>query len=97
MPKPYGLALSKDGSSLFVASRADAAVNRFRLSAGGRMHFLGCLTWSPKAVGPCARARARNGRVQRLGYTGINSLALAGSSLYAAAGRDTALSRLRVR
>ncbi|MGD9734820.1 MAG: lactonase family protein [Solirubrobacterales bacterium] len=97
MPKPRGLALSKDGASLFVASPPIAAVNRFRLGPGGRMRFLGCLTWSRKAIGPCARARARNGRRQILGYTGFNSLALAGSSLYAAAGRDSALSRLRVR
>lgn len=97
MPGPHGLALSKDGSSLFVASRPDAAVNRFRLAADGSMHFLGCLTWSTKAVGPCARARAQNGHVQILGYTGFNSLALAGSSLYAAASRDTAVSRFRVR
>jgi 6-phosphogluconolactonase (cycloisomerase 2 family) len=97
MPGPHGLALSRDGSSLFVASTPDAAVNRFRLGPGGRMRFAGCLTWSRKAVGPCARARARNGRVQILGYTGFNSLALAGGSLYAAAGRDSALSRFRVR
>jgi 6-phosphogluconolactonase (cycloisomerase 2 family) len=97
MPGPHGLALSQDGSSLFVASRTDAAVNRFRLGPGGHLHFLGCLTWSAKAVGPCARARAKNGRVQTLGYTGFNSLAIAGGDLYAAAGRDSALSRLRVR
>lgn len=97
MPGPHGLAISNDGSSLFVASPPDAALNRFRLGPGGRLHFLGCLTWSPKAVGPCARARAKNGRVQILGYTGFNSLALAGGSLYAAAARDTALSRVRVR
>jgi DNA-binding beta-propeller fold protein YncE len=97
MPDPRGLALSKDGSSLFVASPPDAALNRFRLGPAGRMHFLGCLTWSPKAVGPCARARAKNGRIQILGYTGFNSLALVGGDLYAAAARDTALSRVRVR
>ena len=97
MPEPHGLALSKDGASLFVASRPDAAINRFRLGPGASLRFLGCLTWSPKAVGPCARARAKNGRVQRLGHTGFNSLALAGGSLYAAAGSDSALSRLAVR
>jgi len=97
MPGPRGLAISKDGSSLFVASRPNAAVNRFRLGPNASLRFLGCLTWSPKAVGPCARARAKNGHVQILGYTGFNSLALAGSSLYAAASRDTAVSRFRVR
>jgi 6-phosphogluconolactonase (cycloisomerase 2 family) len=97
MPAPRGLAISKDGASLFVASRGDAGVNRFRLGANASMRFLGCLTWSPKAVGPCARARAKNGRIQILGYTGFNSLALAGGSLYAAASHDTAISRLRVR
>jgi DNA-binding beta-propeller fold protein YncE len=97
IPDPHGLAISRDGSSLFVASPPDAAVNRFRLGPGGRLRFAGCLTWSRKAVGPCARARARNGRKQILGYTGFNSLALAGGSLYAAAGRDSALSRFRVR
>jgi DNA-binding beta-propeller fold protein YncE len=97
MPDPRGLALSRDGSSLFVASPPNASLNRFRLAPGGRLHFLGCLTWSPKAVGPCARARAKNGRVQKLGYTGFNSLALAGDSLYAAAAHDTAISRVAVR
>lgn len=97
IPEPRGLAISKDGSRLYVASPPDAAVNSFRLGAGGDMHFLGCLTWSRKAVGPCARARAKNGRNQILGFTGFNSLALAGDSLYAAAARDTAISRLRVR
>lgn len=97
MPEPRGLALSKDGASLFVASRTNASVNRFRLDPGARLRFLGCLTWSPKAVGPCARARAKNGRVQILGYTGFNSLTVAGASLYAAASRDTAVSRFRIR
>jgi 6-phosphogluconolactonase (cycloisomerase 2 family) len=97
MNAPRGLAVSGDGSRLYVASPPDGAIDSFRLGPGAQMHFLGCLTWSPKAVGPCARAHAKNGRIQRLGYTGFNSLALAGDSLYAAAGRDSALSRLRVR
>ncbi len=97
MPDPHGLAISKDGSRLYVASPPDAAVNSFRLGPNASMRFLGCLTWSPKAVGPCARAHAKNGKVQKLGYTGFNSVAIAGSSLYAAAARDSALSRLRIR
>ena len=97
VPNPRGLALTADGSRLFVGSSPAAAIDSFRLGPGASLHFLGCLTWSPKAVGPCARAHARNGKVQKLGYTGINSLAIAGGSLYAAAGRDSALSRLRIR
>lgn len=94
---PRGLAVSKDGSRLYVASPPDAAIESFRLGPGGGLHFLGCLTWSRKAVGPCGRARARNGRPQILGYTGFDSLALAGGALYASAAHDSAISRLRVR
>jgi DNA-binding beta-propeller fold protein YncE len=97
VPGPRGLAISPDGSRLYVASPSDGAIDSFRLGPGAGLHFLGCLTWSRKAVGPCARAHAKNGRVQLLGYTGFNSLALAGGSLYAAAGHDSALSRVRVR
>jgi 6-phosphogluconolactonase (cycloisomerase 2 family) len=94
--KPRGLAISGDGRSLFVASSVEAAISRFKLSPGGGLRFAGCLTRSPRAVGRCARAHGRGGRVQRLGFEGFNSLAVAGHDLYASAGGGSAVSRFAI-
>lgn len=95
--EPRGLALSADGRSLLVGSPALAAIDRFDVAPDGGLRFAGCLTGSRKAVGPCARARARNGRVQRLGFESFSSLAVAGGDLYATAKGGSAITRLRVR
>lgn len=95
--EPRGLALGGDGRSLLVSSPPLAAIDRFALAPGGGLRFAGCLTGSRKATGPCARARAKSGRVQRLGFEGFGSLAVVGGDLYAAARGGSALTRLRVR
>jgi DNA-binding beta-propeller fold protein YncE len=93
--RPRGLAISPNGRSLFVGSRGDAAIDRFRLTPGGGLRRAGCLTADTAAVGPCARARARarSGKLQRLGFDGFNSLAVIGHNLYAAAGDGSSISR----
>jgi DNA-binding beta-propeller fold protein YncE len=94
---PRGLAISEDGRSLFVGAPHDAAIARFRLTPGGGLHWLGCLTSRRKALGPCARAHAKGGGPQRLGLRGLDSLAVVGHDVYAAAGEDTSLSRFSFR
>lgn len=95
--EPQGLALSADGKSLLVGSPALAAIDRFAVSPAGRLHYAGCLTGSRKATGPCTRARAKSGKVQRLGFESFSSLAIAGGDLYASAKGGSALSRFRLR
>lgn len=91
--RPRGIAISGDGHSLFVASPADAAIDRFRLGAGGGLRFAGCLTGARKAAGQCARVHAKAGGPQRLGFEGFSSLAVAGHDLYASASGGSAVSR----
>jgi 6-phosphogluconolactonase (cycloisomerase 2 family) len=91
--KPRGLAISPNGRSLFVASRGDSAINRFRLKPGGGLRLAGCITSDTAAIGPCTRARTRRGKLQWLGFDGFNSLAVIGHNLYAAAGDGSSISR----
>jgi 6-phosphogluconolactonase (cycloisomerase 2 family) len=95
--KPRGLAISPNGRSLFVASRGDSAIDRFRLKPGGGLHLAGCITADAAAIGPCTRARTRGGKPQWLGFDGFNSLAIAGHNLYAAAGDGSSVSRFSFR
>jgi 6-phosphogluconolactonase (cycloisomerase 2 family) len=93
LTKPRGIAISGDGRSLFVAAPGDAAIDRFRLSAGGGLRFASCLTGALKAAGPCTRVHAKGGKLQRLGFEGFSSLAVAGHDLYASASGGSAVSR----
>jgi 6-phosphogluconolactonase (cycloisomerase 2 family) len=95
--KPRGLAISRNGRSLFVGSRGDSAINRFRLTPKGGLHRAGCITGDTAAVGPCTRARTRGGKTQWLGFDGFNSLAVIGHALYAAAGDGSSISRFSFR
>jgi DNA-binding beta-propeller fold protein YncE len=94
---PRGLAIGEDGRSLFVGVPGDAAIARFRLTQGGGLHWVGCLTSRQEAVGSCARAHAKGGGPQRLGLTGLGSLAVVGHDVYAAAGGASSVSRFSFR
>jgi DNA-binding beta-propeller fold protein YncE len=94
---PRAMALSEDGRSLFVGAAGDAAIARFRITRGGGLHWVGCLTARQEAVHPCARAHAKGGGPQRLGFGGINSLAVAGHDIYAATGATASVSRFSFR
>lgn len=94
---PRGLAIGEDGRSLFVGSPGDAAIARFRLTQGGGLHWVGCLTSRKEAVGSCARAHAKGGGPQRLGLRGLDSLAVVGHDVYAAAGSSSSVSRFSFR
>jgi 6-phosphogluconolactonase (cycloisomerase 2 family) len=93
LSEPRGLAISRDGHSLFVGSRGDAAINRFRLTRGGGLRLAGCVTDGTGRAGRCTRARAPGGKPQWFGFDGFDSLAIAGKSVYAAAGEESAVSR----
>jgi DNA-binding beta-propeller fold protein YncE len=97
LSSPRGLAMSEDGRSLFVGSPGDAAIARFRLAQGGGLHWVGCLTSRQEAVGSCARAHAKGGGPQRLGLRGLDSLAVVGHDVYAAAGKSSSVSRFSFR
>jgi len=94
---PRAMALSEDGRSLFVGAAGDAAIARFRITRGGGLHWIGCLTARQEAVDPCARAHAKGGGPQRLGIGGINSLTVVGHDLYAATGATASVSRFSFR
>jgi hypothetical protein len=97
LARPRGLAVSPDGRNLFVASRGDAAIDRFRLTPGGGLHLAGCVTDGTGRAARCTRARAPGGKLQWLGFEGFDSLAVAGHSLYAADGDGAAISRFSFR
>lgn len=97
LSRPRGLAIGEDGRSLFVGVPGDAAIARFRLTQGGGLHWVGCLTSGQEAVGSCARAHAKGGGPQRLGLRGLDSLAVVGHDVYAAAGTSSSVSRFSFR
>jgi len=97
LARPRGLAISPDGRDLFVASRGDASINRFRLTPHGGLHLAGCVTDGSGRAARCAPARAPGGKLQWFGFDGFNSLAVAGHSVYAAAGDGSAISRFSFR
>ena len=93
LARPRGLAISPDGRNLFVASLGDATINRFRLTPGGGLHLAGCITDGSGRASRCPYARTPGGKPQWFGFDGLNSLAVAGHSLYAAAGDGSSISR----
>lgn len=97
LSRPRGLAIGEDSRSLFIGSPGDAAIARFRLTRGGGLHWVGCLTSGQEADGSCARAHAKGGGPQRLGLRGLASLAVVGSDVYAAAGMSSSVSRFSFR
>jgi 6-phosphogluconolactonase (cycloisomerase 2 family) len=83
--EPSGLAISRDGTHLYVTASTDASVSAFnRDPATGALSFLGCVTSNPKASA-CARVPGGGERV----LEGIASPVISGDGrhLYAAANR----------
>jgi 6-phosphogluconolactonase (cycloisomerase 2 family) len=97
LARPRALAISPDGHSLFVASRGDATIDRFRLTPGGGLRLAGCITEATGRVRRCAPAHAPGSKPLWFGFDGFNSLAIAGHSLYAAADEDASVSRFSFR
>jgi 6-phosphogluconolactonase (cycloisomerase 2 family) len=91
--EPRGLAVSPDGRDLFVASRGDATVDRFRIAPGGGLRVAGCVTNGAGRVARCSRARAPGGKPQYFGFDGFDSIATAGHDVYASAGDGPTISR----
>jgi 6-phosphogluconolactonase (cycloisomerase 2 family) len=99
LDQPRDLALAPSGRRLYVASSRDSAILRLARDPGsGDLSFGSCLTARrevARPAGPCALALGRGG-VHQLGFGGLNSLALSGGSLYAAAGQQSAISRFAI-
>ena len=93
LARPGGLAISPDGRNLFVASRGDASLNRFRLAPNGGLRLAGCVTDGTGRADRCASAHAPGGKLQWFGFDDFNSVTVAGHSVYAAAGDGSAISR----
>lgn len=96
---PVDIALSPDGRRAFVAARGDNSIAVFaRTPITGALSWKGCLTNSPKVIAHASGCKLiRVGRhVQLLGLNGLDSLAIAGHSLYASAGNEGAISRFSV-
>ena len=104
LERPGGLAIAPDGRSLYVSSASDSAILRLRRDPGnGDLSFTGCLTGRRepgRPAGPCTLPRAGGGGggggAEQLGFGGLNSVAVAGGGLYAAAGRQSAISRFAI-
>ena len=97
---PVSVAVSADGSSLYVASAGDAAVARFdRDPSTGALSYQGCITGStavgPSGSGACAEIPSAASLGANSGLYGTASVAVSadGGSLYAAALFDTAVAR----
>ncbi len=97
LARPRALAISPDSRNLFVASRGDATIDRFRLTPGGGLRLAGCITEATGRVRRCAGAHAPGAKPQWFGFDGFNSLAVAGHDLYAAADDDASVSRFSFR
>jgi DNA-binding beta-propeller fold protein YncE len=97
LSEPRGLAVAPDGRSLYVGSRDDEAIARFRLTRGGGLHLAGCLAAANSEVRRCGHAHAPGGKPQVLGFQGFDSLVVAGHDLYAAGDRGSALTRFAIR
>ncbi len=100
LDEPTDLVLSPGGRSLFVAARGDAAIARYARDPGsGELSFRGCVTGkrtsAPPTGGRCGLVQGRGG-VAQLGFGGLGSLAIAGSSLYATATRQSAVTRFGI-
>jgi 6-phosphogluconolactonase (cycloisomerase 2 family) len=99
LERPGSLAISPNGRSLYVASATDSAIARLRRDPGsGDLFFADCLTGrreSARPAGPCTLVDGRGG-AQQLGFGGLNSLAVAAGGLFAAAGRQSAISRFAI-
>jgi 6-phosphogluconolactonase (cycloisomerase 2 family) len=90
---PHGLAIS--GRNLFVASRGDSAVDRFRLTPGGGLRLAGCVTDGDGQASRCTRARGLGGKPQYFGhgFGDFDSVAAAGHDVYAGIGDAVTISR----
>ncbi|HET6996968.1 MAG TPA: beta-propeller fold lactonase family protein [Solirubrobacterales bacterium] len=99
LDRPRSLAIAPDGRSLYVASARDAAILRLRRDPGsGDLSFTSCLTGRPEAARPAGRCTLVQGRggAQQIGFGGLNSLAIAAGGLFAAAERESAISRFAI-
>lgn len=86
---PRGLALSPSGRSVYAAATRDASLVRLR-RAGGGLDFAGCLSGDRSAAppnGPCAFTP---------GLGSLDSLAIVGRTLYAAAARSARIARFSI-
>jgi hypothetical protein len=96
---PTDIVLSPSGRSVFVAASRDAAIAVLgRNPVNGDLSWAGCVTARRRVAAVarrCRLVRTANG-VQRLGFGGFSSLAIAGGSLFASASRDGAISRFSI-
>jgi hypothetical protein len=94
-----GLAISPDGTSLYVAASGDVAIARFDRGSGGDLSYQGCLTAEtesgPGGSAACTELDGAASLGADTGLSGVSSLTLSpdGASLYAAAPGDDAISR----
>jgi DNA-binding beta-propeller fold protein YncE len=83
--EPTGLAISRDGTHLYVTAGGDSSISAFnRDPATGALSFTGCITSNPKAAA-CVKVPGGNNRV----LDGVSSPVISadGKNLYAAANR----------